>query len=424
MTQRNRNGRKGAGTSRRSLLLGAGGLAATQFASSKLGMPYIGNAAAAEPIKIGMLWAKTGAIVDQATYLAQGGFFAAEQRNNQLLGRPIEIVWLDEPNPQGAQLNAQRLIDEHKVCALIGGAQSSLALAISAVAKKAKIPYVAANAAALDLTGKLCNRYTFRLQPPVDVHTRILAPYCLDIGKKWYLITGAFAFGQDIKSSFSDYIVKNGGSVVGADEVPINTADYSSFILKIRAAKPDVVIGGLSASDLTTFLKQWNELGMRGRIPFAEIAPGNTDLWGVGPEAATGIYTMVWLYNNPFNSPEDKTFAAAYLEKFKQPAPDKAWMGWFGMRSLLESIELAKSTEPAAVVKGLETWRVKEGDLEVGYRDFDHQMKRRTIICKVKDKITDKWDYFDVLANAPKTAAEIDEAFGSAATSACKMDDL
>lgn len=424
MTREIENGGKKPGASRRSLLLGAGGLAATQVVGAKLGMPYIGNAAAAEPIKIGMIWAKTGAIVDQSTFLAQGGFFAAEQRSNQLLGRPIEIIWLDEPNPQGAQLNAQRLIDEHKVVALIGGAQSSFALAISAVAKKAKIPYIAANAAAVDLTGKLCNKYTFRLQPPVDVHTRILAPYCLDIGKKWYLLTAAFAFGQDIKATFTDFITKNGGTVVGADEVPVNTADYSSFILKIRAAKPDVVIGGVSASDLTTFLKQWNELGMKGKIPFAEISIGNTDIWGVGPDAATGIFTKVWYYNNPGNSPEDKAFAEAYLKKFNQPAPDKAWMGWFGMRSLLESIELAKSTEPAAIVKALETWRVKEGDIEVGYRDFDHQMKRRTIICKVKDKITDKWDYVDVIENAPRSIADVDKAFGSAADSACRMDGI
>jgi len=424
MTQRNGNGGKGAGTSRRSLLLGAGGLAATQLASSKLGMPYIGNAAAAEPIRIGMIWAKTGAIVDQSTFLAQGGLFAAEQRNNQLLGRPLEIIWLDEPNPQGAQLNAQRLIDEHKVCALIGGAQSSFALAISAVAKKAKIPYVAANAAALDLTGKLCNKYTFRLQPPVDVHTKVLAPYCMGLGKRWYTLTAAYAFGQDIKASFTDYLAKNGGTIVGADEVPVGTPDYSSFILKIRAAKPDVVVGGLSASDLTTFLKQWNELGMKGKIPFAEISIGNTDIWGVGPDAATGIYTMVWYYKNPANTEDDKAFVEAYMKKFNQPPPDKAWMGWFGMRSLLESIELAKSTEPAAIVKALETWHVKDGDLDVSYRDFDHQMKRRTIICKVKDKITDKWDYVDVLENAPKTVAEIDAAFGSAADSACKMDSL
>ncbi|WP_163616312.1 ABC transporter substrate-binding protein, partial [Klebsiella pneumoniae] len=84
--------------------------------------------------------------------------------------------------------------------------------------------------------------------------------------------------------------------VVGADEVPVNTPDYSSFILKIRQARPDAVIGGIAAGDLTTFLKQWNELGMKGRIPFAEIAIGDTDIWGVGAEAATGVFTKMWYY--------------------------------------------------------------------------------------------------------------------------------
>jgi branched-chain amino acid transport system substrate-binding protein len=404
---------------RRSLLLGA-----TSLAASRLGMPYIGNAAAAEPIKIGMIWAKTGSIVDQAEYLAQGGMLALEQRNNTLLGRPAEIVWLDEPNPQGAQQSAERLVGEQKVVGMVGGALSSFALAISSVAKKAKIPYVAANAATGDLTGKSCNKYTFRLQPPVDVHARILAPYCASIGKKWYLLTASYAFGQDIKRAFTDYITANGGTVVGADEVPVGTPDYSSFILKIRAAKPDVVIGGIAASDLTTFLKQWNELGMKGKIPFAEISVGNTDLWGVGPEAADGLYTNTWWYKNPNNSPEEQAMAAAYGKKHNRPAADKAWMGWLGMKSLLDSIEMAKSTEPAAIVQALEAWKYRRGDLDIGYRDFDHQMTSRLLVAGIHPKITDKWDYFDVKAELPKTPDDIAKAFGSAGDSACKMDTL
>jgi branched-chain amino acid transport system substrate-binding protein len=413
------NHRKAGLIGRRSLLIGAGGLAA-----SRLVTPYIGSATAAEPIKIGMIWAKTGTIVDQSEYLAQGGILALEQRNNMLLGRPAEIIWLDEPNPQGAQQNAQRLVDEHKVVGLIGGALSSFALAISAVAKKAKVPYVAANAATGDLTGKSCNKYTFRLQPPVDVHTRVLAPYCATIGKKWYLLTASYAFGQDIKNAFTDYLTKNGGTVVGADEVPVNTPDYSSFILKIRQAKPDVVIGGIAASDLTTFLKQWNELGMKGRIPFAEIAVGNTDLWGVGPEAADGLFTLTWYYKNPNNPPEEKDFAAAYEKKHNRPAADKAWMGWFGMKALLDSIEAAKSTEPAAIVNALENWRIKRGDLEVRYREFDHQMINRLLVTSIKPKITDQWDYFDVKAELPVSMADIEAAFGSKDKSACAMDTL
>lgn len=406
---------------RRSLLLGAGSLGAAGLIAPKLGMPYIGNAAAAEPIKIGMIWAKTGNIVDQAEYLAQGGMLALEQRNNTLLGRPAEIVWLDEPNPQGAQQNAERLVGEHKVAGIVGGALSSFALAISSVANKAKVPYVAANAAAGEITGKSCNKYTFRLQPPVEVHTRVLAPYCKDVGKKWYLLTAAYAFGQDIKRSFEEYAKANGITIVGADEVPVSTPDYSSFILKIRAAKPDVVIGGLSASDLTTYLKQWNELGMRGKIPFAEISVGNTDLWGVGPEAADGLYTLTWYYKNPNNPPEEQAMAAAYEKKYSRPAADKAWMGWLGMKSLLDSIEAANSTDAAAVVAALEKWHVKRGDLDTGYRPFDHQMVNRLLVAGIKPKITDKWDYFDIKAELPKSQADIDAAFGSQADSACKM---
>ena len=404
---------------RRQFLKGGVSLAAASVA-----MPYIGRASAAEPIKIGMIWAKTGQIVQQAEYLAQGTQLALEQRGNMLLGRPAEIVWLDEPNPQGAQQSAERLIEEHKVVGLLGGALSSFALAISSVAKKSKIPYVAANAAAGAITGASCNKYTFRLQPPVDVHTRVLAPYCATLGKKWYLLTAAYAFGQDIKKSFTDYITANGGEVIGADEVPVNTADYSSFILKIRAAKPDVVIGGVSANDLTTFLKQWNELGMRGKIPFAEIAVGNTDLWGVGPEAADGLYTLTWYYQNKNNPPDEQAMAADYLKKYNRPAADKAWMGWMAARALFDSIEKANSTDAAGIVDALEHWSVKRGDITAGYRAFDHQMTNRLLVAGIKPKITDKWDYFDVKAELPATQADIDAAFGTQANSACKMDSL
>ena len=401
---------------RRKVLLGASGLAAATLAK-----PYIANAQAGAPIKIGMIWAKTGQIVAQAEYLSQGGFVALDQRGGHINGRPVEIVWLDEPNPQTAQQNAERLVAEHKVAGIIGGALSSFALAISSVALKTQTPYVAANAAASEITGSACNRYTFRLNPPAPVHTNVLAPYCAQYGKKWYMMTAAYAFGQDIKRSFTNYLTANGGTVVGSDEVPVGAPDYSSYILKIRAAKPDVVIGGVSAADLTTFLKQWNEMGMRGKIPFAEIAVGNTDLWGVGPEAADGLYTITWWYKNPNNTPEDKQFAADYMKKHNRPAADKAWMGWVGMKSLLDSIEMAGSTDSAKVVQALESWKMNRGDYSAQYRSFDHQMMNRILVAGIHEKITDEWDYFDVKAELPKTTADMEAAFGTAEQIGCKM---
>jgi branched-chain amino acid transport system substrate-binding protein len=396
---------------RRQALLGT---AATALAAPRI-------ARAADPIRIGLLLAKTGQIAAQTEYLANGSYLAMEQRNNTIMGRPAELVWLDEPTPQAATQNMQKLVQENKVCAVLGGSLSSNALAEEATAAQLKIPFVCDNAAATEISGKNCNRYTFRLNTPVAVQSRMLAPFALTYGKKWYHITASYAFGQDILKSSRELLKAAGGTEVGSDEVPLNTADFSSFILKIRQAQPDVVVGGLSAGDLSTFLKQWNELGMKGKIPFVEIAIGDTDIWAVGPEAATGTFTKLWEHTNPNNSPEEKDFAAAYLKKYGKPAADKAWMGWITARSLFESINTANALDPDTIVEALEAWKVPAGASSYSYRKFDHQMLVRNLAVAVKPKITDKWDYFDVKATLPENPADLDKVFGTPEEVGCKM---
>jgi len=407
-------GKTGLSISRRATVLGAASLAI-----APLGAPRIVRAA--EPLKIGLLLAKTGQIAGQTEYLANGSMLALEQRNNMIMGQPAELVWLDEPSPQGATQNMQKLVQENKVCAVLGGALSSNALAEEAKAAELKIPFVCDNAAATDITGKNCNRYTFRLNTPVAVQQRMLAPYALKYGKKWYHITSSYAFGQDILKSSRELLKAAGGTEVGVDEVPLNTADFSSFILKIRQAKPEVVVGGLSGGDLTTFLKQWSELGMKGKIPFLEIAIGDTDIWGVGPDAANGTFTKLWDAYNPDNTAEEKAFAAAYLKRHGKPAADKAWMGWITARSLFESIDAAKSTDADKIIEALEAWKVPAGASSYSYRKFDHQMLVRNLAVSVKDKITDKWNYFDVKATLPENPAELEKVFGSQEEIGCKM---
>ena len=397
---------------RRKALLGA-------LAAVPLAAPFV--ARAADTIKIGVLLAKTGQIAAQTEYLSNGTFLALHERDNTLMGQPAELVWLDEPSPQAATQNMQKLVQENKVVAILGGSLSSNALAEEATAAQLKIPFICDNAAATEISGKNCNRYTFRLNTPVAVQQRMLAPFALTYGKRWYHITASFAFGQDILRSSRELLKEAGGTEVGSDEVPLNTADFSSFILKIRQAKPDVVVGGLSAGDLSTFLKQWNELGMKGRIPFVEIAIGDTDIWAVGPEAANGTFTKLWYYKNPDNLPEEQKFAADYQKKYGKPAADKAWMGWITARSVFDAIDAAKSTDPMAIVEALEAWKVQSGTTAYSYRKFDHQMLVRNLAVTVKDKITDKWDYFDVKATLPENSADLDKVFGTQAEVGCKM---
>jgi branched-chain amino acid transport system substrate-binding protein len=94
------------------------------------------------------------------------------------------------------------------------------------------------------------------------------------------------------------------------------------------------------------------------------------------------------------------------------------------MKSLLDSIEAAQSTDSAKIVDALEHWSVMRGGLPSAYRPFDHQMTNRLLVCQVKPTITDKWDYFDVKAELLGDQAGVDAAFGSKAESACKIGPL
>jgi len=176
----------------------------------------------------------------------------------------------------------------------VGGNSSAAALAIMSVAQRHQVPLVVPGAAAREITGTNCNRYTFRFQATVPVQMKGIMPHVMEHGEKVYFLTPSYAFGQDILRTGRELLENAGGKEVGFDEVPLNTADYSSYVLKIRSAKPDAVIGGLVGQDLSSFLKAWNEMGMQGRIPFVEIAVSDTDFWDVGPEASTGTYVKPW----------------------------------------------------------------------------------------------------------------------------------
>jgi len=215
-----------------------------------------------------------------------------------------------------------------------------------------------------------------------------------------------------------------GVTEIGLDEVPINTADYSSFILKIRQARPDVVLTGLVGGDLSNFLKQWHEMGMKARVPVVSVAVTDTDFWDIGPAASTGIYVKPWYYNDPQNTAAERKFTADFIAKYGRPPADKSWKGWIAMRSLLESIEAAQSTDAAAIVTALEAWQNTEGAVAYSYRDWDHQLVRPAVIAQVKANITDQWDYFDVLQNTSATEAETLKTFGNQQEIGCVMPPL
>lgn len=394
----------------------AGGMALS------LGMPALVRAQGEGPIKIGLVFAKQGTWTVQGEQLVSGARMALEAVGNKLLGRPVELVWYDEPNPQSAQQNMQKLVDEDKVVAVLGGTNSATSLAMASVARRAKVPYISPNAAARELTGAECNPYTFRTLTTTLVASRAMAPELLKIGKKWSFLTANYAFGQDIQTSMSGLLKEGGGAVQSQDATPLGTTDFSSFILKLRQAKPDVIVAGLPGGDLSTFLKQYAEMGMKGRIPIACPIIGDADLWAISPEAATGYFGKPWHFSSPDNPAADKAFIQAYTAKYKRPPADKVWLGWFSMRMLIAAIEQARNVKGGDIAGALETVRIDDGGTPAYYRQWDHQMLRKTLVLKVKDKITDPWDWLDVVATAPGNSAQLDALYGTPQEIGCRME--
>jgi branched-chain amino acid transport system substrate-binding protein len=380
---------------------------------------FIGSARAQQVVKVGVVLAKQGPFAQQGADMAKGIEIAFEQASKRVLGRPAELVWLDEPNPQVAVQSITKLIEEHKVVAVLGGSNSATSLAMGDVAQRGRTAFISVNGAAREITGKDCNPFMFRLPASIPVYARAMAPHMLAIGKRWYFIAGSFAFGEDVIATYSDILKAAGGTVVGVDRAPVATTDYSSFMLKARAAKPDLVISG--AANVEPLLKQVRELGLTGTLQVAGPAVSDTDLWSATPDALTGLYGKTWYYNDPVNSPEEKAFVQQYRAKEGRPPSDRIFFGWHGMRLLMAAVDQARSADPVAVTKALTALRLQDGGLPLQFRSWDHQLTRRLVVASARANPKDKWDILDIKTSRPGSAAELDAMYGSQAEVGCKM---
>lgn len=397
-----------------------GGTVRRSFALAVVCSIGLGSAAVAQDIvRLGILTPKQGPSASIGQHMARGAELAIQMHGGKVLGKDIETVWLDEASPQVAQQNMQKMSDDYDVVGVVGGNSSSATLAMMPVAEREKIPFISAGSAASEVTGANCSRYTFRTQAPVPVQVAALKDR-LD-GKKVYYMTPSYAFGQDVLRTARKML---NAEEVGNDEVPVATADYSSYILKIRQASPDAIFGALVGLDLSNFLKQWRELEMQGQIPIYEVAVSDTDFWDIGPDGSTGIHVKPWYYNDPANPDMEKEFVEAYMAEHGSPPSDKAWSGWFAMTAMLESIEAAGNTEPQEIIQQIEAWKYEAGEFPYYFREWDHQLIRPSVIVEVKDNITDEWDFMDVIGTSTTGEEATLEAFGTKEEIGCNIGDL
>jgi branched-chain amino acid transport system substrate-binding protein len=396
------------------------GLAAT--GAIVLSTPFISKAGAADPAILGVILQKQGVMANQGADIALGVQQAVAEHNDVGHGRPVKIVWLDEQTPQDAVQNYRRLVNQENALAVVGGTSSANTLAIGAAAKAERVPFVGLNASAREVTGVDCNRFLFRCPPSVPVYARGMGNYVLERGKKWYFIVASFAFGDDVLTTFGDIVKGAGGEVVGSDSVPVGTTDYSSYLLKVRQARPDVLVSG--AANVGPILNQMYQMGLTGAFDVAGPAVSDTDLWSVTPEALTGIYGKPWYFADPTNTADEKAFTEAYIKANNAPPSDRIWMGWYATGMVLEAMNSLPSPTPEGMVTAIEGVRRDEGGIVAHFRDWDHQLVRRLVVAEAQQGATDKAETVKVIATEPKDNSGLDALYGTPEEVGCDIESL
>jgi branched-chain amino acid transport system substrate-binding protein len=367
-------------------------------------------------VKIGAVVPRQGAFALYGDAAALGAKVALEMVGNKVLGRPVELVIYDDPNPQDVVQNVRKLIEVDKVCAVLGGINSASGLAIASFGAQAKIPTIIPQATVRSITGKDCDPYVFRVNAFTDVYSRMVAKHLLLFGKNWYFLVGAYAYGEEVYRLMKMAVEAAGGRDVGMDATPMGTTDFSSLILKIRQAKPDVIVLGIAGLDLTSFLKQYVEFGLK--MPLGGVALADEELWALQSSPPQLLTGKMWHFNNPANTPEERALNESAVKAVGHPATQGCVAGWVSMRMLLAGIENAKSLEPRALLRGLETAR--PSGVRGYFREWDHQLIWQPVVCQVREKITDRYDPVTVVGK-PLTQAELEALYGTKESSACRM---
>src|ERR1700682_4249212 len=253
---------------RRTLIKGVAALGAFQVAS-----PFITQARGETPIRMGMVDPLTGVYAAPAGNEVMGAKLAIEQMNAKggILGRPVELLVEDSANDVGTGVQkARKLIERDQVNFIIGDVNSGIAAAVAQVTSEKKILHVASGGHTDTTTGKDCKWNVFRVCNPTRMEANSVSDLLYSkYGKKWHFITPDYAFGHTLFQACSDNLKKLGGTVTGNELTPLGTSDFSAYLIKARAAKPDVMILLVQGSDMINCLKQVVQFGLDKQIHVA-----------------------------------------------------------------------------------------------------------------------------------------------------------
>ena len=382
---------------RRSLIVGGAAAAVT---------PAWLNLAHAQsgPIKIGFPVPLTGAFSAEAQDQVRAAEIAIKDFNaaGGFGGRKAELLVRDDKlNPGEAATRTLELIEKDKVDFVVGSLSAATQLSINAVCRDRKIIFNSISQSDAINEAKDWSLYTFHEALNPHLTAGAVGRYAFSkYGKKVVYLTADYAYGHEMVRGFQRAGQSMGVQTLADIRHPIGAADYSSFLPRIQALKPDILVLCNFGRDLVNAAKQATDFGIKENTKIIAPVLLYTARQAGGAEAFEGIMGGTSYYWGM----EDKIPAAkAFNDKFRKAhggavPSDYGALGYAGVRSVLQAVLEAKSTESVKVSIALRQLRYNWYKGDQFYRKCDHQSVQSVVLVESKSKnMKDKYDVFNVL---------------------------
>ncbi len=361
-------------------------------------------------IKIGVLNDQSGLYADLA---GQGSVVAArmavEDFGAEKKGMKVEVIFADHQNKAdvGSAI-ARQWYDVDKVDLIVDVPNSGVALAVSQITRDKGKAFIVSSAATSDLTGKACSpntiHWTYDTWALANGTGNALVKQGADT---WFFITADYAFGHALERDVEAVVLKNGGKVLGKVRHPLNTQDFSSFLLQAQASKAKVIGLANAGGDTTNAIKQGAEFGIvKGGQNFAGLLVFLTDVHALGLQTAQGLVfteTFYWDLND-----RTRAFAKRFAERNRGIHPTMIHAGVYaGVTHYLKAVEALKSDDGTKVIAKMKEIPTDDPLFGKGTIRADGRKIHPAYLVEVKKPSESKapWDYYKIRATIPADQA-------------------
>jgi branched-chain amino acid transport system substrate-binding protein len=390
---------------RRTVLKAGLAIGAAQIVS-----PFVVKSLADEPIKIGIIDPFTGVYAGVAQNELIGAKFAVEQVNAKggVLDRKIELLVEDSANDVGTGVQkARKLIERDGVQFLIGDVNSGIALAIAQVSNEKKVLHVVSGGHTDGITGKDCHWNVYRVCNTTKMEANSVAELLFNkYGKKWHFITPDYAFGHTLQEAAEADLKKYGGTMTGNELTPLGTTDFSAYLIKARAANPDVLLVLPQGLDMVNCLKQIAQFGIEKQVHVAGLQQELESLEAMPPEARVGIWMFEWYWKQP-GVPGVEKFVADIRARSDGKVPTaRTWFGYTSVMTYALIANREKTLDAVKLARALGDFElpadVKLQPNKCYYRKGDHQLMTSAFVGQALTKPAgDPEDLFQVDSIVP-----------------------